>query len=331
LTDRNEKHINVGFKTAVLSNISWTGYGQVQGYVFIDANGDGIKNEAEKGIAGAKVTVAGTLVLTDDQGYYCVKSVRSGLVAARFDQASAGQGYILTSANPQMIDLTAGKTARADFGIITKSSVTGIAFNDVNKSGAFDESDTPVAGIDIVFDGKTYTTAADGTYVIYDVKEGRHSISISIDSLPQNFVPAIPVNNTIDVKRGSSYKFDIPMNSTGASVSVRVFIDKNNNKKWESGEGVENASVKIAGSVYSTDTDGNVTAQLSKTGKMNIALNTKSLPKGYILSGPAVKTVNLKDNQSISVNFILRKSSSPKSAPAKIKKQRPPLGKKSYI
>lgn len=211
LTDRNEKHINVGLKTAFLSDIAWNGYGDIQGCVFIDSNGDGIKNDSEAGLAGVKVSIAGVTVITNGQGLYIIKAVRAGQASVMMDQASTGQGYILTSQNPQVLQLAAGRTMKADFGLISKSSVTGRAFKDMNKSGKFDGKDIPAAGIGIVFDGSTYPTAADGTYVIYDVKEGRHSLNINIDSLPQNFVPAVPVNNTVDVKRGETYKFNVAL------------------------------------------------------------------------------------------------------------------------
>jgi|GEM_PF-3441185 len=333
LTDRNEKHISAGLKTAFVSDISWTGYGEVMGYVFLDRNSDGIKDEGEPGIPGASITAAGRTMVTNDQGFYSVKGIKSGQASVRFDAASAGQGYILTSTNPRIADIAAGRPFQADFGVISKSSVTGTAFDDANRNGSFDDGEAPVAGIDVVFDGRTYTTAADGTYVIYDVKEGRHSVNINIDSLPQNYVPTVPVNNEIDVKRGSTNKFDIPLVSTGASVTVRVFADKNKNKKADSGEGVAGISVRIEGKVYTTGPDGSISAQVSKAGKSVISLNVKTLPKGYVLTGAASRAVNIKEGQTSSVNFTAVKRAAQKTVKRRpaLKKPVPPAKNKTYI
>lgn len=97
---------------------------EVIGKVFNDLDRDGYQDEGEPGIPGARLaTVRGTLITTDAFGRYSVPcaDLPDGNIGSNFvlklDERTLPTGFALTTDNPAMVRLTAGKMTEMNFGI----------------------------------------------------------------------------------------------------------------------------------------------------------------------------------------------------------------------
>lgn len=96
----------------------------VIGTVFNDYNRNGYQDEGEPGIPGVRLsTVRGTLITTDAFGRYSVPcaDLPNGNIGSNFvlkiDERTLPTGFSLTSDNPGMVRLTAGKMVELNFGV----------------------------------------------------------------------------------------------------------------------------------------------------------------------------------------------------------------------
>ena len=101
--------------------------GDVIGTVFDDRNRNGYRDEGEAGLAGIRLaTVRGTLITTDAFGRYslpCAEVPDSAIgsnLLLKLDERSLPAGYRLTSENPRVMRMTAGKAIRMDFGAASR-------------------------------------------------------------------------------------------------------------------------------------------------------------------------------------------------------------------
>jgi uncharacterized repeat protein (TIGR01451 family)/fimbrial isopeptide formation D2 family protein len=117
--------------------ISNTGVAQVQiiadpvfsdslviGKVFYDGNANGVQDEGEDGVAGARlITVSGQIISTDAFGRYhvpeiAVKNFSQGQnYVIKVDPGSLMKGLEFTTENPRLIRLTQGTMAKVNFGV----------------------------------------------------------------------------------------------------------------------------------------------------------------------------------------------------------------------
>ncbi|WP_181409914.1 DUF7507 domain-containing protein [Martelella alba] len=97
--------------------------GDIIGKVFEDQNGDGYADQGETGLPGVRLaTVTGTLITTDPHGRFHIacadlpdQQIGSNFIL-KLDERSLPKGYHVTTENPRVIRLTAGKMAKINFG-----------------------------------------------------------------------------------------------------------------------------------------------------------------------------------------------------------------------
>lgn len=98
----------------------------VLGRVFADANRNGVQDDGERGIAGARVaTVRGLVVTSDEFGRFSIPcaALPAGAIGSNFilklDEDSLPRGAAVLTENPRVIRLTPGRVARVFFGVTT--------------------------------------------------------------------------------------------------------------------------------------------------------------------------------------------------------------------
>jgi hypothetical protein len=94
------------------------------GVVFEDTNGNGIHDESEPGIAGARLTTAqGLIIETDAFGRYHIEGIDPGALArggnyiVKLDLNSVPRGSKVTTQNPLVKRLTQGIPVVLNFGV----------------------------------------------------------------------------------------------------------------------------------------------------------------------------------------------------------------------
>ncbi len=112
---------------------------EVIGKVFDDRNRNGYEDEGEPGIAGVRLaTVKGVLITTDAHGRFHVAcadlpdpSIGSNFIL-KLDTRTLPTGFRLTTENPRVVRLTAGKMTKMNFGAtigrVVKLDLNGDAF-----------------------------------------------------------------------------------------------------------------------------------------------------------------------------------------------------------
>ncbi|MEX0277796.1 MAG: hypothetical protein AB3N19_09785 [Ruegeria sp.] len=131
----------------------------VIGRVFDDRNRNGYIDEDEPGLPGVRLaTVNGLLITTDRHGRFHVacaelpdKTIGSNFIL-KLDTRTLPTGYRMTTENPRVVRLTAGKTVKMNFGAaagrIVRLDINGGAFED----GSTDLKPRWIAGIDQLID-----------------------------------------------------------------------------------------------------------------------------------------------------------------------------------
>ena len=113
--------------------------GDIVGKVFDDKNRNGYQDEGEPGLAGVRIATAkGWLVTTDEHGRFHVacaalpdQRIGSNFIM-KLDPRTLPSGYRLTTENPRVVRLTAGKMTKLNFGAaigrVVRLDVKGDAF-----------------------------------------------------------------------------------------------------------------------------------------------------------------------------------------------------------
>lgn len=113
--------------------------GDIVGTVFDDVNGNGYQDAGEPGLPGVRVaTVKGWLVTTDQHGRFHVacaalpdQRIGSNFIM-KLDTRTLPTGYRVTTENPRVVRLTAGKMTKLNFG----ASISRVVRIDL-QNGAF--------------------------------------------------------------------------------------------------------------------------------------------------------------------------------------------------
>ncbi len=128
---------------------------EVIGTVFNDYNRNGYQDEGEPGIPGVRLsTVRGTLITTDAFGRYSVPcaDLPNGNIGSNFvlkiDERTLPTGFSLTSDNPGMVRLTAGKMSELNFGASIGREIVLRLDSSAFASGSTAPNDGLAAGLD---------------------------------------------------------------------------------------------------------------------------------------------------------------------------------------
>lgn len=146
-------------------------------YVFADANGNGLQDPGETGVAGEQVQLLdarGTptaVVTTDGSGHYLFDGLAPGDYTVAFTQPASGMAFtrpmaggtpdtaidsdpaVATGRTP-VVPLTAGTPDTSiDAGIITLGSLAGEVYGDNDASGTLNAGDTGIAGVTVTVTG----------------------------------------------------------------------------------------------------------------------------------------------------------------------------------
>ena len=149
------------------------GTGSIGDTVFVDADGDGVKDSAETGIANVTVTLyedtnnngvvdAGTDAVfavdtTDNAGGYAFTGLPAGNYLVDVDEDSAsipsdgfGNKYRLTTTDPHDVTLGVGQAyTAADFGFAAAASIGDFVFFDANGNGTQDFSERGIPNVTV--------------------------------------------------------------------------------------------------------------------------------------------------------------------------------------
>ncbi len=220
----------------------------VSGYVYVDANGNGVMDAGEQGLSGVSLQLTGqtdagaqaTLsTQTNAAGAYLFGNLRPGtFTVTELTQVS---GYVSNSRtrgnvaalsvgsnNPDVIDgiaVAPGQTsANNNFGKVQVASVSGHVYVDLNKDGVRQASDPPLGGVLITLTGINSqgqsvslqtTTDASGVYRFDNLRGGSYTIT---EAQPSDYVDgAATVGNLGGTAGTNQLTLALPAGASGTN------------------------------------------------------------------------------------------------------------------
>lgn len=307
---RQEARIYGGGSYYFDTTLRWGLGGSIKGCVFEDLNGNGEKDVGEKGFPGVDVYVGEDYAtITDINGEFEFRSVKGYDVSVLYDPKMVPEGYKATTPNPQTATLKHGVASEVNFGTLAVAEISGIVFHDVNLNGELDVEDEGVMNVRInLDDGTAALTMASGHYRLEDVRPKTFALTLDATTLPNNLVPLTKIKRTIEAKGGKYYEENFPVYALRTIIGT-VFVDENNNGRFDSGEkGVADVVLRCADSASLTDLDGRYFLKKLPAGKRDMAVDIESIPKEYELAVSPLRTVELLIEGEIkeNVNFPLK-------------------------
>ena len=213
VSKRIEADFNVGMRYLWDTGVRWESVGSIEGYVFRDLNGDGLRQRDEAPIEGIKVLLGKDKSATTDLfGYYKFNKVKGKKTFVVLDVTSLPGGFVLTVPQKQEVGIKQSQTARVDFGIISRSEISGIIFYDANDNGEYDRGDIGIKDAILTLENRmSIITKSDGTYSIRNAAVGEHEITLDLNSLPKNYLPKVPITKKMTLFEGLTYIYNIPL------------------------------------------------------------------------------------------------------------------------
>lgn len=210
---RIEFDFRAGLRYLWDTGIRWEGVGTIEGYVFRDLNSDALRQRDEAPEEGIKVWLGkDRSTTTDIFGYYKFTKVKGKKAFVTIDAQSLPIGFVLTVPQIQEAAIVQGKTTRVDFGIISRSEISGFVFYDVNGDGVFNKGDIGVKGATLTLEnGIKVQTDSEGRYAFRNASIGEHTITLDLNSLPVYYLPGVPLTQKIELFEGVVYIYNIPL------------------------------------------------------------------------------------------------------------------------
>ena len=196
------------------------GLGSIEGFVYEDRNLNGQVDPEEKRFPGAVIKLEdGTSLATDSQGKFRFSNVPEGVHRLSIEERRIPVSLYMLSPSQADIRVEARKTNRADFPLISGSTISGRIMEDTNGSGKIDPGDKPLKDVLVFLSPVKKEGAAeaakshqelilntysgqDGAYVFDNILPGEYELSLAEETLPKGAKPAIPLPLRIRLEPG---------------------------------------------------------------------------------------------------------------------------------
>lgn len=282
--------------------------GKIQGFVFNDKNGNGVKDPSEPGIAGYRVKAEpGSETSTDGSGHYKLEIWESEVVVKMTSPLL--KGYFFTTQSQQSFEILPESDETLNFGIATQISVKGRIFLDLDGDKIYSSGDVPMSGVQVQLQsGQSGISGVDGWYSIIRVPPGSNRLMLAYMTLPQGYHSQTGIRYDFEGQGGDSLEYNFPM-AADRIISGFVFEDTNRDGVMGKDEkGIPGVVVKTVNGQVTTNQQGTYILRDLPYGEVTISLDPAGIPKPFKAPKPA-KTYTLSKEPVIlnQENFPLQK------------------------
>ena len=210
---RVDASIYAGLRYTWDTGVHWNPVGTIEGVAFNDYNYDGLRQDDEPVVEGIKVFLGkDRSQITDNLGEYRFSKVRAKKANISLDTTTIPAGFVLTTPASQEVGVSQAGVVEVNFGLASRTEISGIIFEDTDNNGKFNEKDKGLKGVEIVLeDGTKALTNEAGRYTFGKAKKGIHTLKLDLNSLPSNYMPTIPILKEINLSEGATYIHNIPL------------------------------------------------------------------------------------------------------------------------
>ena len=252
----NESFSNLAFGNAALP-------GSISGTKFNDANGNGLLDTGEAGVAGVTINLfagssaSGTPVAaaaTDASGAFSFGNLAAGTYALTEDLPAGYRQTVPGGDGNLLVSLAPGQSVTdALFGNqLATGAITGTKFDDANGNGARDPGEGGLAGVTIQLTGpfgpSSTTTDADGNFSFTGLAPASYVLSEIVPEGYHQTFPAPPGTMTIALSAGQTATalFGNQALAATGSITGLKFDDANGNGAQDPGEaGVAGVTIDL--------------------------------------------------------------------------------------
>ena len=247
--------------------------GSIGDLVWMDLNGNGVRDTGEPGIGGIVVTLTnGEVTLattTDNNGNYLFSDLPADNYTVTVGEGS--EGATLTTAGSYDVNLAEGQDfLTADFGFEPApelGSIGDTVFSDLNGNGTQDDGEVGLPNIVVTLtlpDGSTLTTATNGNgeYIFTDLPAG--SYTVAVGEGPEGATLSTPASFNVDLDEGedfltADFGFEPApgLGSIGDYVWLDTDLDGNQDDDEDGIEGITVTLVYPSGITATTTTNEN--------------------------------------------------------------------------
>lgn len=210
---RLDANFYAGLRILWDSGLRWDSIGTIEGYVFQDSNGNGLREIGDPPLEGVKVWLGkDQFSVSDKGGRFVFKNVRAKKAYLSIDTTTIPSGFVLTVAATQEATIAHKQITRIDFGLISRTEISGFVFEDVDGDGRFGPNDRGIRGVILTLQDKTTVkTNESGRYTFTNIAPGKHTITLDLNSLPPKYIPTVPIYKNIEIFEGVTYNHNIPL------------------------------------------------------------------------------------------------------------------------
>ncbi|MEM5517629.1 SdrD B-like domain-containing protein [Henriciella sp. AS95] len=162
--------------------------GALTGTVFVDLNRDGIRQEIEPGVPGARLSVRGTRLslATDRDGNFMIQNIKEGVSVISVSRQSLPLGYMVSDGQLSTATITSGRRTNVEIPIVMSGQVRGAVFVDMDGDGKAGPEDQRLEGQAIqLIDASTSkvseaASASFGQYGFENLSAGKYRLRVMI-------------------------------------------------------------------------------------------------------------------------------------------------------
>ncbi len=177
--------------------------GQVEGFVFVDTNSNGVRDPSETGPKNLILTLGNEKARTDAQGFFRFPPMAPGTYELKIEKLP--MGIIVQTALPQRVRIVAGQRLTLEIPLAQVAVIEGIVFHDENRNGQLDSSEQGLSAVRVFLTdagGKTrdQRTDSEGRFAFSELLPGKYTVALDVRSLPTDFSPTTPAEVTVELK-----------------------------------------------------------------------------------------------------------------------------------
>jgi hypothetical protein len=195
--------------------------GSIGNFVWLDIVKDGVAGYGEPGLAGVKVTLSnGKTTTTDSSGHYLFSGLCQGSYEVKVTPPCT---YISTTSASVSVTLSTNTSSNltADFGLGKPSTtctgkIGNYVWNDLNKSGIQDSTETGLAGVQITLsNGASTVSSSTGYYQFTGLCAGDYVLTVAT---PTGFTPSAVAQGSDTAKDSKRSPARVTLASNSSSV-----------------------------------------------------------------------------------------------------------------
>lgn len=181
--------------------------GQLEGFVFVDEDRDGVRDPGEPGVPNLVLTLDGLRARTDPRGsgFFRFPPREPGVYELAIEDLPAGLTSFLPL--PQRVEIRAGEVRRLDLPVGRVAAVRGAVFLDGDADGVRDPGEPGLPGVRVLAFGpeglrRTALTGDDGGFALPGLVPGPWRIVLDVQSLPERHEPTTPTEVRLELASG---------------------------------------------------------------------------------------------------------------------------------